>query len=93
MLTETTLRTEFPLIEELRTMIRAAGITAAPAAEVRRISVILDDSVTNSLLDEYEIDAETQALDRLFIEERLPRNELLRFYRIYIDMQKSSVDR
>jgi hypothetical protein len=74
-------------------MIRAAGITAAPAAEVRRISVILDDSVTNSLLDEYEIDAETQALDRLFIEERLPRNELLRFYRIYIDMQKSSVDR
>lgn len=93
MLAQTSIQTEFPLVEELRKKIREAGLLPAADSEIRSISSILEDSIHNNVLDDYRVDPETFALDALFREERLRRVDVVRFYALWIDMKSGRDER
>lgn len=77
----------FPIIDELRNMIRAARVAPADKAEIQAVSEHLTEAFSNNLIEGYEPDLEAIALDRLFQEERLPRAAVARFYQQYIQLK------
>lgn len=90
MLVQEVVRSEFPLIDQLRGIIRAARISPADSAEIQAVSEHLSEAFTNNLIEGFEPDPEACALDQLFREERLPRVAVARFYRQYIQLKFSA---